>query len=186
MPSHDASLAGGWRISSADGCHAADFPVPGDVHSALVAAQIIPHPYLGRNEYDCRWVAEEDWIARRTFEFRKTGNGRWSLDIDYLDTTAEVRINGALVLNAANSFRRYRTDVTAQLAEGLNEIEIVFRSKVKRAAELQARSCVETLDVAEEEEQKEETRKKRREMRERKNKQDVNAYESMNELKTIA
>ena len=112
--------------------------MPGDVHSALVAAGEIAHPYKGCNEYAARWVAEEDWIARRTFQFEGPVTGQWFLDIDYLDTVAEMRVNGQLVLSAANSFRRYRPDVTAHLKDGENAIEILFRSNIKRAAQLQA------------------------------------------------
>ncbi len=126
-----------WLIESSDGRHQADYPVPGDVHSALIAARVIPHPYIGRNEHDVRWVAEDDWIAHRSFEWHGP-EGSWYLDIDYLDTVAEVRVNGAVVLAAANSFLRYRPEVSAHLQPGENHIEIVFRSNVKRAAELQA------------------------------------------------
>jgi beta-mannosidase len=136
MSAEDINLAGMWQIESADGRHRADYPVPGDVHSALIAAGVIPHPYRGRNEYDVRWVAEEEWIARRSFDFK--GKGSWYLDIDYLDTVADVSLNGAVVFSAANAFRRYRPDVTKQLKAGENTIEIRFHSNVKRAAELQA------------------------------------------------
>jgi beta-mannosidase len=138
MPTEDINLRGVWQIESADGRHRADCPVPGDVHSALIAAGVIPHPYQGRNEYDVRWVAEDDWTASRCFHFDAPVEGRWHLDVDYLDTVAEVRINDALVLTAANSFRRYRPYVTEHLVTGENRIEILFRSNVKRAAELQA------------------------------------------------
>ncbi len=138
MSPRELSLAGVWRIATSDGRHSADYPVPGDVHSALVAAGEIAHPYKGCNEYAARWVAEEDWIARRTFQFEGPVTGQWFLDIDYLDTVAEIRVNGQLVLSAANSFRRYRPDVTAHLKDGENAIEILFRSNIKRAAQLQA------------------------------------------------
>jgi beta-mannosidase len=129
-------LSGQWQIQSADGKHKADYPVPGDVHSALIAAGIIPDPYIGRNEYDVRWVAEEEWIASRTFEW-DGGAGHWHLDIDYLDTIAEIRINGKKVLEADNCFRRYRPDVTKALKLGTNKIEIQFLSNVKEAAKRQ-------------------------------------------------
>ena len=136
MPVHELSFAGVWRITTADGRHAADYPVPGDVHSALAAAGIIAHPYKGRNEYAARWVAEEDWIARRSFDC--DGKGNWYLDIDYLDCVADVLLNGNIVVSAANSFLRYRPIVSGLLRAGQNDIEIRFHSNVKRAAELQA------------------------------------------------
>jgi beta-mannosidase len=131
-------LEGTWSIATRDGRIRADYAVPGDVHSALIAAGTIPHPYQGRNEYSVRWVAEEDWIASRTFQFAGDRSGSWYLDLDYLDTVADVTLNGVVVLEACNCFRRYRRDVSAHLREGLNTIEILFHSNVRRAAELQA------------------------------------------------
>jgi beta-mannosidase len=131
----EINLHGQWRIKSADGKHACDYTVPGDVHSSLIAAGIIPDPYVGRNEYDVRWVAEQDWIATREFDW--DGEGQWNLDIDYLDTVAEVKINGKSVLKADNCFRRYTPDVSKELKRGKNKIEIRFFSNVKEAAKRQ-------------------------------------------------
>jgi beta-mannosidase len=129
-------LAGRWTIYSVTGGHVAGYAVPGDVHSALHRAGIIPHPYRGRNEYDVRWVAEQQWSAKRTFDFQGAP-GEWYLDIDYLDTVAEIHVNGQRVLMAENCFRRYRPDVTPHLRQGENEIQIVFHSNVTEAAERQ-------------------------------------------------
>ena len=48
-------LAGTWALKSLDGKHSAAMEMPGDVHSALVAAGQIAHPYVGRNEYGVRY-----------------------------------------------------------------------------------------------------------------------------------
>ena len=113
----------------------ATMQVPGDVHSSLITAGVIPDPYMGRNEYDVRWVAEQDWIATREFEWN--GEGQWHLDIDYLDTVAEIKINGKSVLKADNCFRRYRPDVSKALKRGKNKIEIHFFSNVAEAQKRQ-------------------------------------------------
>jgi beta-mannosidase len=134
-PAAEINLHGQWNLSSADGKHRCAYPVPGDVHSALIAANIIPDPYLGKNEYDVRWVAEEDWIATRSFDW--DGEGAWHLDISYLDTVAEIRINNKTVLKADNCFRRYTPDVSKALKRGRNAIEIRFFSNVKEAAKRQ-------------------------------------------------
>jgi len=131
----EIDLGGTWRIKSADGKHACDYAVPGDVHSALITAGVIPDPYVGRNEYDVRWVAEQDWIASREFEWH--GEGQWHLDVDYLDTVAEIKINNKSVLKADNCFRRYTPDVSKALKRGRNKIEIRFFSNVREAAKRQ-------------------------------------------------
>ena len=131
-------LAGQWTIANRDGRHACAMRVPGDVHTALIAAKIIPHPYVGGNEYEVRWVAEDVWQASRTFEFMGETDRGWFLDITYLDTVADVFLNDVNVLSAANSFRRYRPDVSKALKQGRNDIRIVFHSNIKAAAEKQA------------------------------------------------
>ena len=61
-------LSGAWRLESGDGGMAAAIALPGDVHSALIAAGIIPDPYVGRNELEVRWVADADWRLTRDFD----------------------------------------------------------------------------------------------------------------------
>ncbi len=136
--SHALDLSGEWQLAEVSGAHATTMSVPGDVHSALVAAGIIDHPYLGRNEAKVQWVAQSDWTLTREFKVVGYAPGQsWYLDIDYLDTVAEVRVNDVLVLEAANCFRRYRPDVSSALKAGNNHIEITFRSNPKAANALQ-------------------------------------------------
>lgn len=129
-------LAGGWTLSDESGAHVIVCDLPGDGTSALHKAGVIPDPYWGRNEYDCRWVAERDWTARRSFVH---DGSPAELVIDGLDTVAEVRLNGALVLSAANAHRRWRVDVSQALKQGENAVEILFRSPVRAAAARSAR-----------------------------------------------
>ncbi len=128
-------LAGCWTLSDESGAHVLAFDLPGDGITALHKAGLIPDPYQGRNEYDCRWVSERNWLARRSFDH---DGGSADLVIDGLDTVAEVRLNGVVVLSAANAHRRWRVDVSAALRAGANEIEILFRSPVREAAARQA------------------------------------------------
>jgi beta-mannosidase len=123
-------LAGCWTLSDEGGAHVVPFDLPGDGVSALAKAGLIPDPYWGRNEYDCRWVSERDWVARRSF----THDGSAAeLVVEGLDTVAEVRLNGVLVLSAANVHRRWRVDVSTALRAGENVVEIHFRSPVRVA-----------------------------------------------------
>jgi beta-mannosidase len=129
-------LAGEWTLQSADGAHRCIMAVPGDVHSALIAAKIVPHPYLGKNEEKVQWVAQTAWRLSREFEIDDPAG--LYLDIDYLDTVAAVFVNGVEVLQAENCFRRYRPDISDAAKEGRNTIEIVFQSSIEAAALVQA------------------------------------------------
>ena len=112
--------------------------MPGDVHSALIAAGHIPHPYKGKNELEVRWVADEVWVARRVFHLDAVQDGEYHLDTDYLDTIADVSVNGVHVLHAENCFQRYSLDVTRALKSGENVVEVTFHSNTKAANEKQA------------------------------------------------
>jgi beta-mannosidase len=131
----EIDLRGTWRIKSADGKYSCDYAVPGDVHSSLITAGVIPDPYIGRNEYDVRWVAELDWIATREFDWSRKGPS--VLDLDYLDTVAEIKINNKSVIRAENCFQRYQVDASKALKPGKNKIEIRFFSNIEAGNKLQ-------------------------------------------------
>jgi len=134
-PAGVIDLAGSWSLVDGSGEHAAEIALPGDVHSALLAARLIPDPYYGRNEYDVRWVAERDWVVSREFVL---DDPAVELVIEGLDTVAEVRVNGILVLETANIFRRWRAELSEAAIVGTNKIEITIRSSVAEAARRQA------------------------------------------------
>jgi beta-mannosidase len=131
-------LSGIWRVA-AEGFPPVDMAVPGDVHSALEKAGVIPDPYYGRNEFKLRHLAEKEWVLTRSFDLGAAADeGRWYLDIDYLDTVASVFLNDVEVLKAQNVFRRYRPDVTEALKAGPNTVRIVIFSSVTEGARRQA------------------------------------------------
>ena len=131
-------LAGTWQLAEAGGAHRSTMQVPGDVHTALKEAGIIPDPYFGRNEDKVQWVAQREWEIERQFVIDDP-DGSWYLDVTYLDTVAVVFINDVPVLSADNCFRRYRPDVSAALQSGENTIRIHFHSSIAAGAERQAR-----------------------------------------------
>jgi beta-mannosidase len=131
-------LSGNWTLVSQDGEFSTNYAVPGDVHSALIAAGLIPHPYKGRKELGARWVADRGWVASREFTVNGIEPGQYYLDITYLDTVADISINGVQVLHAENCFRRYRPDITQALRVGDNTIEIMFHSNTAAANAKQA------------------------------------------------
>ncbi|PCK87823.1 beta-mannosidase [Rhizobium sophoriradicis] len=129
-------LSGSWQLTSVDGEIRTAITLPGDVHTALHRAGLIPDPYFGRNEEKVQWVAQREWAVERSFTLLEA-EGDWYLDIDYLDTVASVYVNGFLALEADSSFRRYRPDVSSMLRSGDNVIRIVFASNPAVGAERQ-------------------------------------------------
>ena len=63
-------LSGEWRLTGADAAGApvaCPAMVPGDVHSALLAADVIPDPFWGSNETNVMWASRCDWTLSREF-----------------------------------------------------------------------------------------------------------------------
>ena len=128
-------LAGVWSLVDDSGEFHVALTLPGDGIDALFKAGAIADPYWGRNEFGLRWICQRDWVARRVFEVARVDQ---VLVLSMLDTVAEVRVNGVLVLASDNMFRSYRVDVSRALKLGENEVAITFRSPAVEAAKRQA------------------------------------------------
>ncbi|MCZ9345806.1 hypothetical protein NGM37_49550, partial [Streptomyces sp. TRM76130] len=59
-------LTEGWTLRHPDGALPAT--VPGCVHTDLLAAGLIPDPFLGRNEAEVAWVGRREWTYQRTLD----------------------------------------------------------------------------------------------------------------------
>jgi beta-mannosidase len=129
-------LNGLWQLEDETGKYNLPFELPGDGVSALLSNKVIDDPYFGQNEYDSRWICERDWIAKRIVNVAQT-----DLDVilSQVDTIAEIRVNGQLVLSTQNAFRTYRQNISKALKIGDNEFEIRFKSVVKYANDQQAK-----------------------------------------------
>ncbi|MEQ7007809.1 glycoside hydrolase family 2 protein [Actinopolymorpha sp. B17G11] len=102
--------------------------VPGCVHTDLLAAGLIPDPYLDRNEHELRWIGRTDWRYATTFDWQPGGTDRVDLVCDGLDTVARIELNGSPVATTQNMHRSYRFDVGQHLRPGANELVVTFTS----------------------------------------------------------
>ncbi|MGJ7451931.1 glycoside hydrolase family 2 protein [Aquipuribacter sp. MA13-13] len=135
------SLHDGWTLRPADGPvpdhirDASPVPasVPGVVHTDLVAAGLIPDPYLDDNEALLAWVGLTDWVYETSFDWTAGAGDRRSMVWHGLDTVATVELNGALLLEAANQHRTHVVDVTDRLVSGTNTLTVRFASAVRYA-----------------------------------------------------
>ena len=135
------NLNGKWNLSCADGRTAnIDMQIPGDIHSALIDANLIQDPYYARNELDIPWVGKTDWILERTFEVSANLlKGRQFLTLESADTFVLIFLNGKEAGFCDNYFKRWRFDITKTLKAGTNTIKLVFESAEKHAEELAAK-----------------------------------------------
>ncbi|MBL7201769.1 MAG: glycoside hydrolase family 2 protein [Anaerolineae bacterium] len=134
------SLSGDWQVRQPGTEDWLPAQVPGGIHTDLMAAGRIPDPFVGDNEKRVTWVAESDWEYQRAFAVDPAllAQERVYLVCDGLDTLAEVTLNGHLLGETANMFRQYSWEVKSLLAEGENELSILFRSPIQYVAPRQA------------------------------------------------
>ena len=109
--------------------------VPGDVHSALIRAGILPDPYFDENPEACGWVEDYEWWYRTRFTPPADFHGeRYDLVFDGLDTLADIYLNGEKVGSAQSMFTPYRFDISQHLRLGQeNVLAICFHPVVLEA-----------------------------------------------------
>lgn len=138
-------LAGQWQLRGLNRDMSVPIAVPGDTHSALLAAEKIPDPYYADHELGMQWIGREDWCFERTFEVSAEVLAPSSvfLHCESLDTLATIYLNGRVAGVSNNQFVRRRFEVKDLLRVGSNEIRIEFAS-----AENAAVAAAKELDHA--------------------------------------
>ena len=127
---HTIDLNGAWTLSgrNADALGAARIAaqVPGGAHPALIEAGILPSPGQGGNFDAAQWVGESEWIFERSFtaDAALLAHEVVDLELEGVDTFADVFINNRKALSVSNMFRRWRADVKDMLAAGENSLRV--------------------------------------------------------------
>src|SRR3954470_15876160 len=107
--------------------------VPGCVHTDLLAAGLIPDPYLDGNEEALSWIGETDWVYETTVTAPEEDAERVDLVCAGLDTVATISVNGTEAGQTVNMHRGYRFDVGALLRPGSNSVRVHFASALHHA-----------------------------------------------------
>ena len=144
MPSRNQALDGKWRLTCLGGQgarpglpEAIPAIVPGTVHTDLLAAGLIPDPYLDLNEIAVDWVGKCDWRYETTFNWSNDGAENTDLVFAGLDTFATITLNGVALGETANMNRSYRFAVREHLRPGENHLAVTFESAWKRGEALE-------------------------------------------------
>ena len=140
----EIDLGGEWRLEGVDQSGApvrCAAKVPGDVHSTLLKAGLMPDVYYARNEEKTLWVARQDWTFSREFDADAAllAHREIVLRLEDCDTFCTVSVNGREVGRTADRFQRYTFDVKPFLKEGKNAIAAHFESPVRKADGLRAK-----------------------------------------------
>jgi beta-mannosidase len=142
------TLNDGWTLSATAG----PFPerlqdvtvpatVPGVVHTDLLAAALIPDPYLDDHETQLTWIGRTDWTYATSFDWDGSGRSDEHHDLvcEGLDTLAIVELNGTMLGRTANQHRTHRFDASPILREGANRLVLTFLAALDHAEREEAR-----------------------------------------------
>ncbi|MFF7814419.1 glycoside hydrolase family 2 protein [Streptomyces sp. NPDC007945] len=122
----------GWSLRHEDALLPAQ--VPGCVHTDLLAAGVIPDPFLGLNETETAWVGRRSWSYETELTAADGGHERSELVFEGLDTAAEVLVAGESLGSTRNMHRAHRFDVTGRSGR----LEVRFDSAYDEAERVRA------------------------------------------------
>lgn len=129
------SLAGTWDLKAEGNIYNTDMGLkpsptvtfPGDIQSAILKANPDFDPYYRDNELKFQVPGQTYWTCTRSFYVaKKMLSNHQFIELDGIDTFADIYINNVLVGHTENFFRLWRFDVTGILHEGENKIQIKF------------------------------------------------------------
>lgn len=111
--------------------------IPGTIHTDLFANELIADPFYGANEKQLQWIENENWEYETTFLLaeKEILNENIELELEGLDTYATVYLNGKMLLEADNMFRKWTIAAKKHLKKGKNHLKIVFQSAVQKGKE---------------------------------------------------
>lgn len=120
--------------------------IPGTVHTDLFQNQLIPDPFFGTNEKELQCIENENWEYETHFTLSESELKNQNIDLEFegLDTYATVYLNGKVVLEADNMFRKWSISAKTYLKIGSNHLKVVFHSAVQKGKE-EAKKIAYTL-----------------------------------------
>jgi beta-mannosidase len=134
------SLNGTWELVRDATGEAVPAPVPGCVHTALIASGKIPDPFYRDNEKTLLWIGETDWTYRHSFDVspEMLAHERVLLRCHGLDTIATLALNGQVIGTAENMYRTWEFDIRAHLHAGENTLAVSFAAPLTYAQRMDA------------------------------------------------
>jgi len=112
--------------------------VPGTVHLDLMNNKIIPDPFKEDNDKKVQWIENEDWDYQTIFKISSKELENQNIELVFygLDTFSDIYLNGKLLKETDNMFRKWEIPVKTDLKVGENLLQIKFKSAVNVGKEL--------------------------------------------------
>lgn len=109
--------------------------VPATVAAVLYENKVIEDPYYGENEWKTYEVLKKDYEFTNTFMIEKEmlNEDRILLRCEGIDTVADIYINDQHLAFVNDMHRTYEFDIKEFIAEGKNDIRLLFHSNIEYA-----------------------------------------------------
>lgn len=106
--------------------------LPVSVYQTLLDNNKIENPYYGENEYPSRDICRDSYDFKTKFfvEGSMLSYEKIFLQLDGIDTLADVYLNNMYVGSTENMFRTYRFEVGDKLTSGENKLKISIKSPI--------------------------------------------------------
>lgn len=114
--------------------------VPSLVQQSLIDEGRLPQPWYRDNEARIQWPGERDWVYRTSFTLETEGVDpelRHRLELEGLDTYADIYLDGQLIGRSRNMFVPQRIDITDLLAKTREHHLVIHFTSPLRAAHAQ-------------------------------------------------
>lgn len=106
--------------------------VPGSVHTDLLAAALIPDPYVDDHERLLAWIGQTAWRYATVLP-DPGAHDRVDLVFEGLDTVAVVLLDDHVIARTADMHRSHRLDVSDLMARGARRLSVEFASAIREA-----------------------------------------------------
>lgn len=115
--------------------------VPGDVMTDLMQQGQLDNPFQGTNERIAQWVENQDWFYRCVFDLLESEHlstsPKQELVFQGIDTYAEIRLNGSMLLETSNMHRTFVLPIPDTIQSPCT-LEINLKSAVKSGMKVMA------------------------------------------------
>jgi beta-mannosidase len=128
-----------WEFHEFNSTEIMSAQVPGNVHTDLMNSMIIPDPLIGINEREVQWVETKTWVYELNhfaIDSDILEKKEIYLQLNGIDTHAEVILNNVVLGKCNNAFTRYQFDVKKIIQPENNQLTIRFFPVVPIAEEI--------------------------------------------------
>ena len=128
-----------WKFKGVDTLNWKSASVPGNIFTDLLDHKIIEDPFIKNNEEKVQWVSTENWEYRNTFSLSDEILQKKNIELNFdgLDTYAKIYLNGSLLGETNNAFKKFTFNIK-KLAKKENNIRVFFSNTDEKETVLES------------------------------------------------